>query len=154
MIYGLFSYHLSSFFEAPSQEKADRKTNRQERWTMQSTDKLPPPSDATKTKARYPHPRAPRTRKMVQFGHRSTIYNSRRAYVLTPPPSFFSRRRPPRPFSPIRTSVKFGTGPQRHNLGESDKSPGPNATYVIPSTLGAQVKFNGQLVVVTRKINK
>ncbi|CBN74016.1 hypothetical protein Esi_0012_0027 [Ectocarpus siliculosus] len=39
--------------------------------------------------------------------------------------------------SPTR-GVKFGTGPQRHNTAESDKSPGPNAGYFIPSTLGAQ----------------
>lgn len=36
-------------------------------------------------------------------------------------------------------SVKFGTGPQRHNTVESNKSPGPNAAYAIPSTMGEQV---------------
>ncbi|CAM9270846.1 unnamed protein product [Pylaiella littoralis] len=39
--------------------------------------------------------------------------------------------------SPIR-GVKFGTGAQRHNTAEVGKSPGPNAGYVIPSTMGTQ----------------
>ncbi|CAM9485339.1 unnamed protein product [Ascophyllum nodosum] len=34
---------------------------------------------------------------------------------------------------------KFGTGPQRHNTFETDKSPGPNADYKIPSTMGPQM---------------
>eukprot|EP00752_Nemacystus_decipiens_P010955 g9736.t1 len=39
--------------------------------------------------------------------------------------------------SPTR-GVKFGTGPQRQNMGDGDNSPGPNANYFIPSTMGSQ----------------
>eukprot|EP00904_Undaria_pinnatifida_P008864 jgi/Undpi1/5107/HiC_scaffold_19.g08459.m1 len=54
--------------------------------------------------------------------------------------------------SSVTRGVKFGTGPQRHNAVESDKSPGPNAAYAIPSTLGEQgTAAAGPLSMATKK---